>query len=179
MQAVFETSLAELLRPNGYIRLGLTCVTGLLGADLVSQDRHEDLSDLVSFSLLLGHHPQAMRHSLDADTGAVQAAIYFFTLASTEMVSIGECDQELHIHISLHQLGISEALQAALQLLKPYLAASRAMVLSRSYQTTPQAVLPHMWPAFLQTMCSGREPVTQVRAAATKKAPHGLVAIKP
>ena len=109
-----------------------------------------------------------------ANTGAMQAAVYFFTFASTGMLSISGCLQELRDYRSLHQHGIVDALQASLHRLKPHLCAGRAMVASRSH-LTPQAVLPHVWPAIMETMCAGREPVTPVRASVTPEAPHGVL----
>ena len=47
VQRVFEASLAELLSPDGFVKLGLTCITGLLDAVHVDQSRHQELCELV------------------------------------------------------------------------------------------------------------------------------------
>ena len=67
VQGVFEASLAELLRPDGFVLLGLTCIAGLLDAALIRQSRHQELCDQVRSVSSSACLAAEAWHSMDAN----------------------------------------------------------------------------------------------------------------
>ena len=163
MQVAFETSLMELLEPDGIALLGLTCLSCLLGLDFVHQSHQQALSDLVRSMLLLDPHPAVSRHRLHADGGVLQAAVYFFTVASAGMMSLDDALQYIDQYPALCLHGFAEILQSSLHALKPHVAAATLMVQRLSHLSLID-VLCHVWPQYLEGLASDHQPSTVVRS---------------
>lgn len=160
-QTIFEESLSELMSPKGFVRLGLSCLAGMLDADLVQQRSHQDLCTMVCSSLFRQVTARIRCECRSALN--MQAMTYLFPFASTGLTSLDTCLLELDQHPALCQHAISQSLQTSLHSLKQPVGCT-ALVVQQLSQLTPPAVLHHVWPAFLDAIAIRHEPTSMVSA---------------